>query len=113
MTTALTIQGDVTSPAGRYVIGPLSIANTLAVGEIHTIDLASGFNTVSVGDNSTGCILVPPSNNTSTIKIKGVTGDTGVLLSKTKPSVITLDSGVTNIGITAGGAIANVQFVWF
>lgn len=90
--------------------------NTTSPGAITVQALASGFNSVSVpvstGITVTAVTIVPPAGNTTSITLKGITGDTGIRLHNTDPSVVTVHSDVTAIGLTAGAAIQGVRFYW-
>jgi hypothetical protein len=57
-----------------------------------------------------GVLIEPPSSNTGTITLKGVTGDTGIDLHKTKPSFVSLNS-TTNIGLLCASA-TTIKFIW-
>jgi len=90
-------------------------ANAVSPGQEQVIDLSSGFNSITIptGGSSVpvGVLIRPPSSNTNTLVLKGVTGDTGVGLHATNPTFITLVSGAA-FGITAGAAIAGVRFLF-
>ena len=77
-------------------------------GSTH-VDLSSGFNTLTRPTGADGAVIFPDPSNTATLTLKGVTGDTGLALSKLAPSVI-MCAG--NIGITAGAA-TKVGVKWF
>jgi hypothetical protein len=90
--------------------------NAASPGSITVQSLASGFNSVSV-PTSTGvtvtCVtIVPPTGNTTSITLKGVTGDTGIRIHNTDPTSLAIHSDVTAIGLTAGGIIQAVRFYW-
>lgn len=91
-------------------------ANTTSPGSLTVQDLASGFNSVSVpaatGVTVTACTIVPPSGNSTSITLKGVTGDTGIRIHNTDPTTIAIHSTVTAIGLTAGAGISAVRFYW-
>lgn len=91
-------------------------SNTTSVGAITFQSLASGFNSVSVpastGFTCTAVTIVPPTGNSTSITLKGVTGDTGIRLHNTDPTSLSINSDVTAIGLTAGAAIQGVRFVW-
>ncbi len=75
--------------------------------------LASGFTAVTVPAGAGGAILVPPSGNTNTITLKGITGDTGTPLSKTAPTTLIFDTiPPATIGLTAGAAITGFKIYW-
>jgi len=109
--TVITFTGDVT---GTEEID--AAANTASPGSITIQALASGANTITV-PSSTGVTvkavtIVPPTGNTTSLTLKGVTGDTGILLDETDPTTISLDGTVTSFCLTAGAAIQGVRFYW-
>lgn len=75
--------------------------------------LASGANTISVPTSPvpTVVIIIPPTDNTETITYKGVSGDTGTQLSKTRPTVIAWETGSSFV-LTAGAAIAGLKVLF-
>lgn len=90
-------------------------ANASASGAQSLLTLSSGFNSISVptgGSTPTEAIIQPPAGNTQSITLKGITGDTGIVLHKTRPTVIALDSSQSTIGLTAGGTITGLRIFW-
>ncbi len=86
---------------------------------LQSVNLNSGANTVN---NTTfpditkagGVIIIPPSSNTATLVLKGVTGDMGVALSKIAPTVLTFDtSPPSSFVVTAGASVTGLQLLWF
>ena len=77
-------------------------------------NLSSGFNTVTLptGKTVSGVDIYKPSGNTTTITLKGVTGDTGIPLHLTKADRISFASGTTTFGLTTGGAMAVRLAYW-
>ena len=73
--------------------------------------LASGANTIAVPTGATICIITPPTTNTNTLTLKGVTGDTGVLISKVTPTVISLGVNAT-FCLTASGSTPLVEIMF-
>lgn len=101
------------------LVSSLSLAaapNSNSPGSITVLTLASGANTITLPTGGTvvaRATIHPPSGNTETITLKGVTGDTGVVLHKTDPTVIAL--GTTAAGtfcLTAGGTITGLRIIW-
>lgn len=89
--------------------------NTASPGQIEIKTLASGANTITPpagGSTPKSCTIIPPSGNAETITLKGVTGDTGVVLHKTDPSCIGLNSPTDTFVLTASAQIAGVRLVW-
>lgn len=79
--------------------------------ERKTQTLSDGFNAVTVPADAQAVAIIPPSDNTETLVLKGVTGDTGVPLSATGPNFVSLDGSGDDIGITAGGSV-DVELVF-
>lgn len=88
-------------------------ANVASPGAISFVNLALGFNSIAVpGGTPVSVTILPPAGNTTSITLKGVTGDTGIVLHDTDPTCIAIDSSVTTIGLTAGAAITGVRLFW-
>ena len=107
VTIYIVMTGDVVAQAS-----PAAAANTAAPGELRTITLASGFNTITPPTGATGAVLLPPAANTTSITFKGVTGDTGLRLHNTNPTVITLNAATDTFGLTAGASITSFRIIW-
>lgn len=109
--TVITYTGDVT---GTEEID--AAANTASPGAISIQSLSSGANTITVpsstGITVTAVTIVPPAGNTTSITLKGVTGDTGVRVHDTDPTTISLYSTTSSFCLTAGAAIQGVRFYW-
>lgn len=106
----IVLTGDVT---GTETVSAAS--NTSASGSVTMHTLASGANTITAptGGSVLSCATIkPPASNTQTLTLKGVTGDTGVLLHKTDPTSVALDSSVTTFCLTAGGTITGLLIYW-
>lgn len=101
---------------GQSVDIQLFNANSPAVVQVLT--LASGANTINATNcpaiaTAGGVILIPPAANTQTIVLKGVTGDTGVALSKVAPTTLTFGTTPpTSFVLTTGGAITGMKLAW-
>ena len=108
--TTITYSGDTT---GTEVI---PAADSLASpGSIEIKTLSSGLNTITVptgGATVVAVTIVPPTGNTTSITLKGVTGDTGVRLHNTDPTTIAIDPSVTTFALTTGGIITGVRLYW-
>ena len=94
---------------------PTQITNSDAPSAgAYLVNLSSGFNqiTIPTGHTVYGVDIYPPSGNTTTLTLKGLTGDTGIPLSLTRPNRITFASGATTFGLTTGGAMA-VRLAYF
>ncbi len=111
-TRSITIvySGDV---VGSQIID--AAENAAAPGSVEIKNLSSGANTITVptgGTTVTACTIVPPVGNTTNITLKGVTGDTGVVLHDTDPSSISLDPSQTTFVLTAAAGITGVRLYW-
>lgn len=114
---AATATRTITIVYSGDVVGTQTLAaasNTASPAEVRAVDLSSGFNQIDVpsGFTPVSVTIVPPAGNTTSITLKGVTGDTGIRLHDTDPTNIAIHSSVTSIGLTTGGAISNVRFYW-
>ena len=103
--------GDVTAAHK-----PPVVANGSASGTVELLTLASGANTITPPTGGaavpTGCVIIPPAANTTSLTLKGVTGDTGIRLHNTDPTVLALHSSVTTFVLTTGAQIVGVRFFW-
>ena len=68
---------------------------------------AATFAAVPVPASSIGVLIIPDNANTGTVIVKGVTGDTGVNIRKSKPSLFSLDEAAASFGILS----ANTQTI--
>jgi hypothetical protein len=90
-------------------------SNAASPGVRSLVILASGANTITppLGSTPKAVIIIPPAANVISITLKGVTGDTGVLLHLTDPTVIALGSATNTFVLTAGSLFTNpVQLIW-
>jgi hypothetical protein len=111
----VTVQSaSATEPFGSITVGPLTVTGTI-VPVVLGPTLASGVNTITVPSGASGFVLVPPSTNTNTIQLKGVSGDTGLSLPKASFSVYTFDTAAVpaNFVLTCGGTVGLSQLVFF
>jgi len=115
MASSITISGVKPGVgAGPQTIGPLTITANASIGAVTDIVLASGANTITVPAGSTAMVIVPPTTNTQTLTLKGVTGDTGVPLSPTQPSVISFPaSAPSTVVLTAGALFSGITEISF
>lgn len=109
--TYFRVEGQITG----QVTGPKTIRfdYTSTAGTIRDLNLATGSNSVTIPSGSEGIIFVPPSTNTVALTLKGVTGDTGVLLHATNPSIIAVSSSTTVCVISAATIVSNCQVIAF
>lgn len=105
--TAVRFSGDVTLDQSLA-----AASNASSPGMVQLVNLASGFNSISVPSGATAATLVPPSGNTQSLVLKGITGDTGLRIHNTDPTSLSLNSATTTIGITAGGTVTGLRIFW-
>lgn len=109
-TITIAYSGDVTGT--ESIVAATNLASAGAV-EIKT--LAAGANTITVptgGTVPTAVTIVPPTGNTQTLVLKGVTGDTGIGLHLTDPSTIALAGSTAAFCLTAGNTITGLRLYW-
>ena len=90
-------------------------SNAASPGQVDIVTLASGANTITPpagGSTPKSVTIIPPSGNTIDITLKGVTGDTGVVLHNTDPTSIALDSPTATFVLTAASACTGVRLIW-
>lgn len=119
----LYLSGSVTGgPDGARNFGPFTIQALTAVDQTTPVSLASGANTITIPAGTTSIVILPQNmvapgynvpnpKSTATLTLKGVTGDTGVALSNTWPTVLSWDSPPANICITASNTAT--CSIWF
>lgn len=109
-TVTIVYSGDV---AGTEEIAAAD--NTSSPASIQPLTLTVGNNTINVpsgGTTPVACTIVPPSDNTSAITLKGIAGDTGIALRKTDPTTIAIDPSVTSFILSVATANVNVRLFW-
>ncbi len=115
----LTVSGTQTggelvpAPAFRQ-LGPFEIPMGTS-DDVIDLSLASGANTITVPTlpSPNGCIIIPPGSAGPTLTLKGVTGDTGVPMSNTYPTVLNWGAGnaPANFVITASTSYSTAALV--
>lgn len=83
--------------------------------QIDIVTLAIGANTITPpagGSTPKACTIIPPAENVTDITLKGVTGDTGIVIHNTDPTSIALDSPTATFVLTAAAEIAGVRLIW-
>lgn len=109
-TITLVFTGDVT---GTETIA--AATNAASPGQLEIKTLASGANTITVptgGSTPTSVTIVPPTGNTVSLTLKGVTGDTGIALHLTDPTNIALASSVTTFILTTNNTLTGIRLYW-
>lgn len=85
-------------------------ANASSPGSVESYLLSSGANTITPPSGAKACTIIPPSGNTVALTIKGVAGDTGIVIHLTDPTSIALNSTATFVINAASGV--TVRLVW-
>lgn len=101
--------------SGSLDIGNLSYGapeNADSPGIIDLITLAAGANELEKPDDAQAVTIILPEDNEVAITLKGISGDTGILLHLTAPTSIGLADGVTTLVLTAAAEIAGVRLIW-
>ena len=110
-TETITFTGGVTA-----TLIHTAAENTASPGSIQLYTLASGDNTITLptgGSTVKSATIIPPSGNTQALTLKGVTVDTGLVLSLTEPMTLTFKaSPATTFLIVAGGTVTGLKIVW-
>lgn len=86
-------------------------SNVSSPGMVDLVALSSGFNSIAVPTGATGLLIVPPSGNTVSLTLKGITGDTGLRIHNTDPTSLALHSSTTTVGITTSGTVT-LRLIW-
>ena len=89
--------GTPSSPSGTGRILGQFLVPMGSRDETLNLFYSSGFNAIVTPAGAQGCIIIPAADQTATMTLKGVTGDTGILLSITEVTVL---STVANFGLT-------------
>ena len=111
-TTSVNYSGDEAT-AGTGISQSSTNTDAPSIGS-SLVNLASGFNTITLPTGHTvyGVTITPPSGNTTTLTLKGVTGDTGIPLHLTKASSVSFASATTTFGLTAGAGMSVKIAYW-
>jgi len=113
-TSQVTITGVKAGlPFGSESIGPLTILNTASGDAVTDLSSLNGDNTIAVPSWAIGVIISLPAGNTTALKLKGASGDTGVSLHLTNPSVLSLPASQTTFILNVAGAGVAITFMWF
>lgn len=103
-------------PIGQLNVGPFSLtANNGNNLQATSVTLASGANTITVPSWAVGMLIIPNTNNTTGLTLKGVTGDTGIALSPANPTgpVMFSASPPANFVLTAAALFTTITQVVF
>jgi len=90
--------------AYSITIGQISINLTNVIGEVRSVVLASGNNTILVPAGTQAMFVQPPANNLTSITIKGDNNDTGMHLNNVYGSFITFGTPAPTQFVMAAGS---------
>lgn len=115
---AVTAKRSISTVYSGDVVGTQAVAaadNTVSPGVVELKTLALGANTITAptgGATAKAVTIVPPAGNLVQLTLKGVTGDTGVLLHLTDPTSIALAPAQTTFVLNAGAICTGVRLIW-
>jgi hypothetical protein len=115
-TATITVSGSITGLTVGSITVSGQITSAAAVGELLVQALTSGNNSITVPSGSVAVIITPPSASAVTLTLKGVNGDTGVIIapsgSVSFPATIPLGAAQTTIVINASAPVTvSILFV--
>lgn len=91
----------------------VAATNTLSPATSELLNLASGANLIGPPPASPKAVtIVPPTGNVVTITLKGISGDTGILLHPTDPTTIALGSTTATFVITTSAILNGLRLIW-
>lgn len=106
----VTVQGNQSGgPAGSLTFGPLTITASSAIGQLQVVALTTGANTITIPSGTTCALITPPNavtpvpnpNYGGTLTLKGVSGDTGVVIGNKYPTLLSWDTSPASVVINA------------
>jgi len=118
----VTLSGNVTGGLdGARSFGPITITTAAGIPETLPVTLAIGANTVSIPTGATLVMFVPPNGANpianpafgGTLTLKGVTGDTGVVISNKNPTLVPFDSLNSSASFVINSTAVGSAEVWF
>jgi len=87
-----------------------ALENTNSPGAIVDYALSTGNNTITPPAQSTGATLLFPTSNAVLVTLKGVNGDTGIVLHPTDPTRIGLNS--TAAFVLSAASSVSIKIIW-
>lgn len=113
ITVTVTQTGDIVADYSKE-----AVPNTNSPGAISNLVLASGTNTITCPSTTAfqvrAALIKPPSDNTATITLKIVDGDTGWPLNEVNPTLLTFSttSPLASFKLVASTTINAVEVIW-
>lgn len=103
-TSVVSMSLNATGDGINMSFAPAQVSNQGSPALHEPVALSSGANTIQVPAGTQYVFIVPPTNSTIAKTLKGVTGDTGILLGNANPSMFALASGQTSFVLNAAGS---------
>jgi hypothetical protein len=102
-------------PGGSVNIAPIDIQNNTPPQAALPVILLAGDNTIPTPDLAKGAIIIFAPTSVTVKKLKGIAGDTGIIVSKNSWCVLTFDtpnitSFIINSGALDTGLYTNIIF---
>ena len=116
----LSVGGSISDmPTGSRQVGPITMTSAAASGVVIHVVLQSGANTITLPTAiaPTMAVIKLPATNTALTTLKGVTGDTGIVIGKTGFAVIPFNaaSPPTDFCLTSAatqtGLVTEITFI--
>jgi len=118
----LTIAANVTGGLdGARSFGPITITTAAAITQTVSVALIVGATTVSIPTSSTAVVFFPPNaanplpNPTfaGTLTLKGISSDTGIVISNKFPTEFTFDALSTSTSFVITSTATGTATAWF
>lgn len=109
------IQSQTVAPVGIVPVGSFNLNSVITLPNPTFVErtLSIGTNTsVPIAAGATVIVITPPSSNTTQLTLKGVSGDTGILINASQPSIFTLDPSQNTIILNAATGTVVCQFTY-
>ena len=118
----ITLAANVTGGLdGARSFGPVNITSSAAITQTVSVALIVGSTTVSIPTGATAVVFFPPNaanplpNPTfgGTLTLKGVSGDTGIVISNKYPTEFAFDSLNTSTSFVITSTATGTAIAWF
>ena len=108
------VSSSITTNSGSKIIGPFSVSSASPIGQIIDLTFNAAVTLSFVCPAGATCAVIsPPAASAVPLTLKGASGDTGVGLSPSQPSVISLGTTPVTLYLNASAAITGVVEVSF
>jgi len=90
--------------------------NETSPADFDLVTLAAGANTITPPAGARACTIIFPETNTGDdevlVTLKGISGDTGIVLHPLDPTSIAIDDPTDTFVLTAAAELAGIRLVW-